>query len=289
MTERDQTRELKDGRSLRFVEYGDPDGTPILMLHGNPNSRLLWKCMPGFPFVEGARLICPDRPGYGGTDYVHGVSTVEQWPDDMTQLADSLNVDKFFVFGPSGGGPWALSCAQRIPDRLLGVGVFAPVGPLDGETKVGMAKPVRIMWTVAATVPWVLKPQFKMTARLVRKHPELYAKLIKKELSPTDREVYDRLNLLSVLMPDRLESYRQGGIGSWYDITLPGHYPVDLSKIEIPVRLWQGELDNSVPLAMGKAISDRIPRCIPTFLPDSGHFWLFENVGPMLEQLLESA
>jgi pimeloyl-ACP methyl ester carboxylesterase len=287
MTKLDKVLKLKDGRKLQFTEYGDSTGIPIFMFHGNPNSRLLWECMPGFPFVEGVRLISPDRPGYGGTDYVHGISTVEQWPDDMIELADSLNIGRFYVFGPSGGGPWALSCAQRIPERLLSVGVFAPMGPLDKETIVGMAKAPRLLFTIAGSIPWILKPQFRMTSRLVRKNPELYAKLIKKELSQIDREVYDRLDLLSALMKDRLESYCQKGIGSWYDVTLPGNYPVDLSAIHIPVRLWQGEKDGSIPLAMGKAVAARIPNCIPTFLPNAGHFWLFENISVLLKQLLE--
>lgn len=42
----------------------------------------------------------------------------------------------------------------------------------------------------------------------------------KKEFGEIDREVYERLNCAEMLHPDRLESYRQGGIGSWYDIML---------------------------------------------------------------------
>jgi pimeloyl-ACP methyl ester carboxylesterase len=284
----DQSIKLKDGRTVQYAEYGDPIGTPVFVFHGNPNSRLLWGCIPGVPFIDGIRLIAPDRPGYGGTDNVNGISTAEQWPYDMLELADSLNIAKFFVFGPSGGGPFALSCAQRIPDRLFGVGVFAPVGPLDKDTSEGVAPAIRTLWKVAGIAPWLLKPQFKMTSRLVRKNPALYVKLIKKELSESDRETYDHLDLFTTLKEDRLESYRQDGIGSWYDTTLPKNYPVDFSKIGMPVSLWQGEKDGSVPLSMGKAIAAQIPRCMPTFIPNAGHFWLFENIGLLLKQLLES-
>ena len=57
-------------------------------------------------------------------------------------------------------------------------------------------------------------------------------------------------------------------------------------QVTSAVRLWQGEKDGSVPLAMGKAIAARIPKCIPTFIPNEGHFWLFENIGLLLKQLL---
>ena len=32
---------LPDGRRLGYAEYGDPNGKPVMLFHGNPNSRLL--------------------------------------------------------------------------------------------------------------------------------------------------------------------------------------------------------------------------------------------------------
>ena len=42
---------LPDGRQLCYVEYGDPEGSPIILVHGNPNSRLLYGVLPGSPFL----------------------------------------------------------------------------------------------------------------------------------------------------------------------------------------------------------------------------------------------
>ncbi len=60
---------LPDGRRLGYAEYGDPDGKPVILLHGNPNSRLLYGLMPDCPFRPGLHLIAPDRPGYGLSDF----------------------------------------------------------------------------------------------------------------------------------------------------------------------------------------------------------------------------
>ncbi len=54
---------LPDGRKLCYAEYGDPKGEPVILIHGNPNSRLLWGVTPGSPFLPGVRLIAPDRTG----------------------------------------------------------------------------------------------------------------------------------------------------------------------------------------------------------------------------------
>jgi pimeloyl-ACP methyl ester carboxylesterase len=74
---------LHDGRKLCYAEYGDPEGLPIFVFHGNPNSRLLWGVIPGSPFLPGVRLIAPDRPGFGRTEFKKGVTTLENWPNDV--------------------------------------------------------------------------------------------------------------------------------------------------------------------------------------------------------------
>ena len=138
--------ELPDGRQLCYAEYGDPSGKPIFAFHGNPNARLLWGLMPGSPFLPNIRIIAPDRPGFGRTNFVQGVTTVENWPNDVVALADALDIEKFVIFAPSGGGPFGLSCAWQIPERLTAVGIFASVGPFIPETAINIVKAVRVMF-----------------------------------------------------------------------------------------------------------------------------------------------
>ncbi|SVE52657.1 uncharacterized protein METZ01_LOCUS505511, partial [marine metagenome] len=60
---------LPDGRSLSYAEYGDREGLPIILFHGNHNSRLMYGAMPGSPFRRNLHLIVPDRPGFGLSDF----------------------------------------------------------------------------------------------------------------------------------------------------------------------------------------------------------------------------
>ena len=278
---------LPDGRQLCFAEYGDPEGQPIFVFHGNPNSRLLWGVIPGSPFLPNVRLIAPDRPGFGQTDFKKDITTLQNWPNDITALADSLGIKKFAVFGPSGGGPYALSCAWKIPERLTSVGIFASVGPFIPETDKNIAAPVRMMWAKAPKLPGLFKLQMKLFAWLAKKYPKLYIKMILKEFSETDRKDYERLNLAELIQVDRNEGYRQGGIGTWYDAMIPANWPIPLNEIKAKVYLWQGEEDISVPLSMGQYMAEKLPNCEAKFIKGVGHFWIFEHLAEMLEKLVE--
>jgi len=115
---------LADGRKLTCAEYGDRNGVPLFVFHGLPGSRLSWGLLPDPPFPPGVRVIAPDRPGYGGSDPHPGRSLLS-WADDVAAVADTLELGRFGVLGISGGGPGALACASRMPERLIAVGTEA--------------------------------------------------------------------------------------------------------------------------------------------------------------------
>jgi pimeloyl-ACP methyl ester carboxylesterase len=108
---------LHDGRRLAYIEAGDPDGKPVFVLHGLPGSRLSVKKVSEQAAFVGARLICPDRPGIGYSDPKQDRKLTD-YPDDLTQLADHLNIEQFAVVGVSAGGPYAIACAAKHPNRV---------------------------------------------------------------------------------------------------------------------------------------------------------------------------
>lgn len=108
---------LKDGRTLGYAEYGESTGTPVIGFHGMPGSRLVMKSVEKAALAARARIIAPDRPGYGlSQPDKHG--TLLGYVDDIVELADTLKIDRFAVMGVSGGGPYPLACAYKIPQRV---------------------------------------------------------------------------------------------------------------------------------------------------------------------------
>ena len=95
MATRNQTLILRCGRRLGFAEYGDPAGKPVLYFHGTPSSRLLHPD-EGITRSLGARLIILERPGFGLSDFQPGRELLD-WPDDVVEAADQLDLDCFAV------------------------------------------------------------------------------------------------------------------------------------------------------------------------------------------------
>lgn len=115
----DQQVILPDGRKLAYAEFGRPDGVPVLYFHGAPGSRLE-PLLIGDDVLNqlGLRVIAPDRPGMGGSDFQRGRG-FSDWPADVVALADALGLGRFAVLGNSGGGPYAAVCAARIRNGSL--------------------------------------------------------------------------------------------------------------------------------------------------------------------------
>ena len=61
------TLRTRDDRVLAYKEFGDPNGKPVIAMHGTPGSRIGPHLRALRLYPRGIRLISYDRPGYGGS------------------------------------------------------------------------------------------------------------------------------------------------------------------------------------------------------------------------------
>jgi pimeloyl-ACP methyl ester carboxylesterase len=108
---------------VQWWEGGAPDGVPVFFLHGCPDTRHAAYAGDAAARRTGVRLVAVNRPGYGTSDAY--ASTHLSVAEDVAGVADQLGIDSFAVLGMSIGGPYALACAARHPDRVTAVGVAA--------------------------------------------------------------------------------------------------------------------------------------------------------------------
>ena len=127
--------------------------------------------------------------------------------------------------------------------------------------------------------------QMGLMSFVIRHFLGLYIKLVFTEMNETDKALYVRLGLRERLRPDRKEGLRQGGRASAYDINLAGRWPIPLEEIKMKVYLWQAEEDRGVG-GMGPYMAGKMPNCEAIYVPNAGHFWIFEHMGEILDKLV---
>ena len=148
-----QQIKLRDGRQLGFAEHGSPTGRPVFYCHGWPSSRLESSAVIPVCTEMGLRVIAPDRPGCGLSNF-KARRTIADCASDLCELADHLGLEHFAVLGVSGGGPYAAACAARIPQRVSSATLVCSMAPLDapGITK-GMVLTHRCLLHFAQNLP----------------------------------------------------------------------------------------------------------------------------------------
>lgn len=279
--------QLSDKRRLAYAEYGDSNGAPVFLFHGLPGSLLSWGLIPNNPFPPGLRIIAPDRPGYGQSD-PKPHRTLLDWANDITELADALKIERFAVVGVSGGGPGALACAWKMPERLTSVGVVACPAPTNAPGVLeGMNKTNRFFMNLAWRLPLLSSLNVRLLASVIRRNPARYINTMKLKMHDVDKVILARPEIQHMLIKDFTEALRGGAQGMVSDMSAnhgrPWGFPLD--KIKIRVLFWFCELDLSVPPAMGRYLSNTVPNCEATFISDAGHLWILVHLNEVLSAL----
>ena len=268
---------LSDGRKLAYELFGAENGTPVIYNHGWPSSRLECHLLANVAEQSNVTLISVDRPGMGESDFQPKRALLD-WPNDISQLADHLNLDKFHILGLSGGGPYVSVCAYKIPDRLLGATIVAGVSPMTNpRTKEGMRRVNRFLLSVGKPMPWLLNLFMKFMRNMASDNEKLKRAL--SDLPDVDKQAMagDSIDDLARSMQ---ECFQQGTAGATQDgriYALPWGF--QLNQIEMPITVWQGSLDVNVPLSNGQILAESIPNATGNFIEGEGHISLLVNHG----------
>jgi pimeloyl-ACP methyl ester carboxylesterase len=284
----DKQIKLRDGRTLAFNEHGDFSGKPVFFIHGNPGSRLLRHPDENIAKNLGVRIIAPDRPGYGLSDFQKNRRLLD-FPDDMAQLADALNIDKFAIFGVSAGGPCVASCAYKLPNRITQAAIVSGPSPVNREGAYdGMGSSWRMSFKMAEKLPLkLLRPLIWIQRQLLSRNPEQALANFAKMLSPSDQEMLSRPYIINFLLSRQDEATRQGVKGMVHEAKILvspwGFRPDD---IKVGVHLWFWEDDYAIPMQMGHYLAARIPHNQTHFFKGGGHMSFFDHWGNIIEALI---
>lgn len=113
--------EVGDGHTLYWEESGNPQGMPVLFVHGGPGAGT---APPFRRFFDPAfwRIILFDQRGCGRSVPTAAIAanTTAHLIADIEALRTLLGVRQWLLFGGSWGSTLALAYGQAHPDRVLG-------------------------------------------------------------------------------------------------------------------------------------------------------------------------
>jgi pimeloyl-ACP methyl ester carboxylesterase len=281
--------ELPDGRELAFSEAGDEGGTPVLAFHGTPGSRrqLLLEPVGKAAHALGARLIAPDRPGYGHSTFQAG-RRIADWAADVEVLADRLELERFSVLGFSGGGPHALACAALLPLRVTRAVVVSGIGPMptSAETE-GMSRPNQVLSALARRSEFAVLPVTALVTNVARRRPEQSVRSMSKQLPPSDAAVLERPEVFGAFVDDVRLASGTAARAVAQDLSLfTQPWGFDLRDVAVPVDFWQGDADRNVPPVHARRQAEQVKRSTLHEVSAAGHFMAFDHIEEILQAAL---
>lgn len=272
---------LADGRRVSWWEGGDADGLPVVFSHGCPDTRrAAW---PGAAAArrQGVRLIAANRPGYGGSDTADAAPGHLGVADDLAEIATLLGLDRFAVLGMSVGGPYALACAARHPDRVVAAAVVAapaevpsldPPVPRDGLTPEDAVLFARLATVPAEEAVELVRPDFEAWRATVaiEDTDQALAARWRAGLDPLDAPLLDPMTdaELAASVREALADPR----GYLRDAAVAfrrWEFPVE--GVRCPTQLWYGAHDAQTAVRNGEWLATHLPGATLHLNPDTGH------------------
>jgi pimeloyl-ACP methyl ester carboxylesterase len=276
-----------DGRVVAWTRIGA--GTPLLRLPGTPGSR--WSIRADrTPWAErGLQVITTERPGYGRSSRLAGRGFREH-SDDLAAILDHLELDRVYLTGGSGGGPYVLAFAAHHPDRIIAATITVGFPPLEDDSEYDQMIPLNAAGFRAA------RAGDEDAVRRILTEP--YEAMRSAPLSGLDKAMETAPASDLAIMSDprwrsaqttAIEHAFAPGMDGWVDETLAmgGTWSdIDLTAITTSLTWWHGAADRNCPFPAAQRLIDKLPTATLREFGDAGHFEPYRREPEILDELL---
>ena len=236
--------ELKTGVTVSYVESGDPEGTPVILLHGITDSSVSFREV--LPLIDKRfRLYVLDQRGHGDSDRPDGGYEMKDFAADVTAFMDAKGIRKAVIVGHSMGSFVAMQTALDAPGR---VDRLVLVGTAPKANKPGTEEFVKAINGLSDPVP----PSFAREFVVSTSSP-----LVKSEF-------VDALTAETLKLPARVWKSALAG-------ALARDFTPDLRKITVPVTIFWGAKETLFVREDQDAMIAGLPKSNLIVYPNSGH------------------
>lgn len=231
-----------NGIAIYFEEYGDEDGTPLILLHGGTATLQSWQGhIP--TLASHFRVIVLDSRGHGKTNNPDGQLSYTIMADDVVAFIQAKNLNRPLIFGYSDGGQIALEIGIRHPN-------VAGALILGGTCYKFQEQYFEALKGFGFAVPGVLDFE-----RMQADEPEWVDSLKTEHERAGD--------------PDYWKTLMQQISLLWWNVQ---DYKVEeLQAIESPTLILQGDRDEGVDVEQAVEMYRAIPNAELAVLPNAAH------------------
>jgi len=132
--------------TLYYEQSGNPEGTPVVFLHGGPGGGTVPDYRRFFD-PTAYRIVLFDQRGSGKSTPHASLEENTTWHlvEDIEKLREHLGIESWVVFGGSWGSTLALAYAQKHPERARALvlrGIF-------------LCRPKEIRWFYQEGASWI--------------------------------------------------------------------------------------------------------------------------------------
>lgn len=241
-------------------------GPAVLLIHGFPLCRRMWRPQVEALAAAGFRVITPDLRGFGDSEAPEGPYFMDLFADDLAALLDRLGIEQAVIGGMSMGGYVLLNLLERHRDRLSAALFLVTRAAADDAQ--GKARRTELAEAVRAGRPGVVAEAFEavlFAEETWRGRPEL-AEEVRAWMKATD--------------PNGLA----GGLLAMRDRR---DYTESLASFDLPALVVGAELDRAVPPQHARLLAERLPRASFRLIPGAGHMANLEQPVEFNAGLLE--
>jgi pimeloyl-ACP methyl ester carboxylesterase len=271
----DQLLSLRNGLKLGYADFGDPDGEVMFYYHGWPSARVQGALMEEVARKHKLRIIAPDRPGIGLSDFQPGRRLMD-WPEMLEQLAAHVGAEKFHVLGWSGGGPYVLATAKAMPERILTATICCGAPPLTFLGYEHMFWVYRLMIRLRHAFPSILGLLLRagkvISSGAPTKPPLSWLMAM---LGAADRRVLSDPAIFNVVRQGIIEALRRGPkmVIADADIYL-SEWGFELNTVETLIHFWHGKDDRNISWKYSEQVAALMPNTTTHWLDNEGHYSL---------------
>ena len=241
------------GRRLRYLELGEGDGIPVLLVHGFGADLNTWMfTQPAL--AAGRRVVALDLPGHGGSAKEVGGGDAEGLTDAVEGALGALGIEQVHFVGHSMGGAIAALAALRQPERVASLTLIASAG-LGPDINTSF---------IDGFVRASRRREASEILSLLVYDPALISRAMVEDVLR-----YKRLDGVTAALAKIAEAWFGGGRQS---LNLTGR----LMTLSLPVQLIWGREDRVIPAAHAEASAARLPVHI---LDAAGHLPHMEKAG----------